>query len=108
MISGPRKCTTQLRNRLVEPRPGYHHLSSAKTTRVDLIRGYKSVSQQNKRWSVFDPHLRGANGQIFRKHSVQCCPPTARHRSHSWIASAQLSMQFPNRQITDGATSGVK
>src|SRR5438876_12125284 len=31
-----------------------------------------------------------------------------RHRSHSWIASAQLSMQFPNRQITDGATSAVK
>src|SRR2546430_16834293 len=39
---------------------------------------------------------------------MQCCPPTSGHRSHCVIASAQLSVQFPNRQIAYGATSSVK
>ena len=39
---------------------------------------------------------------------MQRCPATPGHRSHSGIALAELPVQFPNRQIADGATSSVK
>jgi hypothetical protein len=39
---------------------------------------------------------------------MQGCPATSGYRSHRWVASAQLSAQFPDRKIVNGAASSVQ
>lgn len=39
---------------------------------------------------------------------MQCRPATPGYRSHGWIASAQLPVQFPDRKIVNGAATSVQ